>query len=155
MSNENSDRYLQFRISEELYAIPLSEVREVISVPEMTPIPKAPGYFSGIMNLRGQIVSIIDLRKKLGVEQCDENKEQAVVILDFSNCQIGMIVDAINQVLKIDKSLIREAPAGNEMSNAKYINGIFEYRNSLVLLMNISQALDLNDIEIINSSESA
>jgi purine-binding chemotaxis protein CheW len=93
--NGDVNRFIEFSLGGEDYAIPLLMVREVISVPDTTPIPKAPVHFLGIMNLRGQVISIVDLRKKLKVDS-RKDKEEAVIIVDIGSMNIGVVVDSIN-----------------------------------------------------------
>ena len=109
---EKSQRYLQFDLGNESYAIALLNVKEVIPVPETTPLPNAPTYYIGIMNLRGQIISIVDLRKRLKINK-KEDAEEAVIIVDFAGVSIGLVVDSINYVLNVATSEITEVPENN------------------------------------------
>ena len=102
-ANENdifqeNERYIEFSLGEEKFAIALLEVKEVISCPETTPIPRSPSHFVGVMNLRGQVISIVDLRKKLSIQSTSE-LEEAVIILELDGANIGVIVDSINKVI--------------------------------------------------------
>ena len=98
MSNGPGDRYLSFNLGVEEYAVPLLAVREVIAMPEYTPVPYTPPYFLGIMNLRGQVISIMDLRQKLGVKPLQQ-AETTVIICDLGGASIGVVVDSVNTVL--------------------------------------------------------
>src|SRR5689334_6329228 len=90
----NSDlRYLAFSLCKEQYAIPLLQVKEVIGLTDTTPVPYMPNYFKGIMNLRGQIISVIDLRLKFRMTNVETGKQTAVVILDLGPLSIGIVVD--------------------------------------------------------------
>ena len=106
----DSERYLEFDLGTEHYAIRLLQVKEVIPIPETTPIPKAPSYFLGIMNLRGHIISIVDLRKKLGVPSKENLEEEAVIIADVEGVKMGVIVDSINRVLPVSMKDVSEVP---------------------------------------------
>ena len=103
----NLDRFIEFSLGSEDYAIPLLMVREVISIPETTPIPKAPKHFIGLMNLRGQVISIVDLRNKLNIKPQESDEDSAVIIVDFNGMNIGIIVDSINKVLAFSKNEIQ------------------------------------------------
>ena len=96
------DRYLEFNLGVEKFAIPLLSVKEVIAVPETTNVPFTPEYYLGIMNLRGQVLSIIDLRKRMKVTPKENNSETAVIIVDLEYTHLGVIVDSINRVIAID-----------------------------------------------------
>src|SRR4051812_41249332 len=96
MNDQN--RFLSFSLGNEEYGVPLLAVKEVIAMPEITPIPYTPSYFLGIMNLRGQVISVMDLRQKLGVKP-SQSSETAVIICDLNSLSIGVVVDSINSVL--------------------------------------------------------
>src|SRR4051794_11838506 len=97
---DTSERYLTFLLGKEQYAIPLLQVKEAIEMSEPTPIPQTPSYFKGVINLRGQVISVLDLRSKLQLEKIENGPKTAIIILDLepSLC-LGVIVDRINSVL--------------------------------------------------------
>ena len=158
MSDEKQSsqgRFLEFTLGGEIYAIPLLLVREVISNPETTGIPQAPSYFEGIMNLRGQIISILDLRKKLKISPAEENKQEAVIILDFQEFRLGVIVDSINKVLKVEGSELKDVPLVQSKLSSEYISAVFERDEGLTIVIDIAKALDVSDIAIIKAKEAA
>lgn len=156
MSNEISKnlsgiRYLCFRLGDEGYAIPLLSVREVIAVPDTTKIPGTPNYFLGIMNLRGQVISVIDLRTKFQIKP-KEGSETAVIICDIAPLSIGVVVDSINYVFTPKPEEIAEKP---ELYNAKSgdaINGVYRNNQDLVLFLDIAKALNVNDLTILKQN---
>ena len=150
-----NDRYLEFDLGPEHYAVPLLHVKEVIPIPETTKIPRAPSYFLGVMNLRGHIISIIDLRAKLSIKPKTENLEEAVIIVDLKGVQIGIIVDSINKVLAVTKTDVSEVPEISAQVNAKYISGIHRQEKYLTVLLDLAGVLDINDIKIINEKNKA
>ena len=124
-TNAELSRFIEFSLGKEDYAIPLLMVREVISVPETTPIPKSPTHFLGIMNLRGQVISVVDLRKKLKVE-AKQDKEEAVIIVDIGGMNIGVVVDSINKVLAFSSDDVSEMPEVENQINTQYIFGVYK-----------------------------
>lgn len=147
-SKAELERFIEFSLGSEEYGIPLLMVREVISVPEVTPIPKSPAHFLGIMNLRGQVISIVDLRMKLKIE-AKKLREEAVIIVDIGGTNIGVVVDSINKVLAFSSEEINEMPAIEQQINAHYIFGIYKKENSLTVLIDIAKILDVKDKEAI------
>lgn len=147
-------RFIEFSLGKEDYAIPLLMVREVISVPETTPIPKSPVHFLGIMNLRGQVISVVDLRKKLKIE-AKQDKEEAVIIVDIGGMNIGVVVDSINKVLAFSSEEVSDMPEVENQLNTQYIYGVFKKENSLTVLLDIAKVLDLKDLEAINGAKRA
>ena len=97
----SGERYLCFSLGEETFAIPLLSVREVIAVPEITRVPQTPAHFMGIMNLRGQVISILDLRTKMGIK-VQKTSETPVIICDLSPLCVGVVVDSIQAVLNAE-----------------------------------------------------
>ena len=146
------NRFIEFSLGAENYAIPLLMVKEVISVPETTPIPKSPPHFVGIMNLRGQVISVVDLRKKLKIE-IRRDKEEAVIIVDIGGVDIGIVVDSINKVLAFVSDEVCEMPEVENQLNTQYILGVYKKENSLVVLLDIAKVLDLVDLNAIHSAK--
>lgn len=150
----NLNRYIEFSLGNEDYAIPLLMVREVISVPETTPIPKAPTHFLGIMNLRGQVISVVDLRKKMKVEP-SKNVEEAVIIVDIGGLNIGVVVDSINKVLAFSTEEVSEVPEVEQQVNANFIMGVYKKEKSLTILLDIARVLDLKDFDTLSAIKAA
>ena len=153
-TNAELSRFIEFSLGREDYAIPLLMVREVISVPETTPIPKSPNHFLGIMNLRGQVISVIDLRKKLKVE-AKQDKEEAVIIVDIGGLNIGVVVDSFNRVLAFSSEEVSEMPEVENQINTHYIYGVYKKEHSLTVLLDLAKVLDIKDIEAIRPTKKA
>lgn len=145
-------RFLEFSLGVEDYAIPLLSVREVISVPETTPIPKAPSHFLGIMNLRGQVISVVDLRTKLKIKKKEDNTEESVIIVDINGMNLGIVVDSINKVLAFSADEVNEVPEIESQVNAEYIEGVYRKEGSLTVLLNVAKVLDLKDLGAVKSA---
>lgn len=144
MSQDEINRFLNFTLGEEEFAIPLLSVKEVIAVPETTPIPHTPPHFLGIMNLRGQVISVIDLRKKFSMT-AKSNEETSVIILDLKSQFLGVVVDSVNSVLPIKNSEILEKPMIESSKSTEYITGVFRKNDHLVLLLDIFKTLSQED----------
>ncbi|NQZ00370.1 MAG: chemotaxis protein CheW [Bdellovibrionales bacterium] len=154
MSQElDANKYMEFSLGSEKYAVPLLRVREVISIPAVTPIPRAPAYFHGIMNLRGQIISVMDLRKKLGVQPGEDLSEESVIILSYAEFHLGIVVDSINRVLQAEDGEIKQVPVAKVATKAEYIDGVIERENELIIKLNVEKALSLEDLECIRNEQ--
>jgi purine-binding chemotaxis protein CheW len=145
-NQEGTERYLQFDLGQETYAAQLLSVKEVIPVPETTPLPNSPSHYVGIMNLRGQIISIIDLRKKLKITPKEEGIEEAVIIVEIDGVGIGVVVDSINKVLNINLASVSEVPEVSSQINAKYIEGVFQGEDKLTVLLDLKSVLNIDEI---------
>lgn len=150
--NTQGSRYLSFSLGNERFAIPLLSVKEVIAIPEVTPIPFTPAHFKGIMNLRGQVISIIDLRQKMNIKS-QPTAESAVVICDLSPLCLGVIVDSVDSVLSLEENEIKPRPDIESKQNVDYIIGVVEREKRLVLLLEIARALSVDDMRSIASQK--
>ncbi len=145
-------RYLQFSLGKEEYAIPLLRVREVIAPPEITPIPQTPPHFQGIMNLRGQVITVVDLRGKLGIKALN-GSETAVIIADLDGICVGVTVDAINSVICPGEDEIQPKPEISASKAGDYVSAVFRNQSRLVLLLDIAKVLNMEDRQSIASAQ--
>lgn len=150
----NSKRFLCFNLEKEEFAIPLISVREVIGVPDVTPVPQVPAYFLGIMNLRGQILSVMDLRTKLGVKS-SRSEETAVIILDLGEYQLGVMVDQVNSVVELTESDIAEKPPMDSSKISDMITGVFRKNEKLILMLDVVKSLSIEDRKSIQKEQKA
>jgi purine-binding chemotaxis protein CheW len=144
--------YLKFSLHDEHFALPLLMVKEVIALPEVTSIPNTPKYFLGIMNLRGQIISIVDLRTKLNI-QSQFNAETTVVICEMKPYCVGIVVDSVDNVLSLTNAEIKEKPKIESAGPTDYITGVVNKDNQLILIVDMIKALDMSDRELIANAE--
>lgn len=145
-------RYLSFSLGTEDYAIPLLRVKEVVAMPEVTPVPQTPTHFLGIMNLRGQVLSIIDLRLKFRMKKAEIQEETAVIILDLDTVVLGVVVDSVDSVLSLAPEEISSTPDIESTRKVDYISGVAKRENKLVLLLDIAKALDMQDLVAIKQT---
>jgi len=144
---DEKDKFLQFDLGAEAYAIALLEVKEVIPVPDTTSLPNSPSFYSGIMNLRGQIISILDLRKKMNIKPKEVGLEEAVIIVEIDKIAIGLIVDSINKVLNLQTLEIAEVPEVRTQVNSKFIDGVYKGDGNLTLILNLEELLNIKEIK--------
>lgn len=126
----DTKRFLEFNLGGESYAVELLKVKEVITPPEMTPIPKAPAYVCGLMNLRGLVLTVIDLRKKLGIVPDKDSSQNGVIIFDLGERLVGVMVDSIQKVLNIHQEQIKDVP-DSEGPGAAYFLGVLQQEEKL------------------------
>jgi purine-binding chemotaxis protein CheW len=134
-------RYLEFILGNESYAVELLKVKEVITLPELTPIPKAPAHVCGLMNLRGLVLTVVDLRKKLGIPSHENQSQSAVIIFDLGERLVGAVVDSIQKVLNISLENTKPVPdEGND--KGVHLLGILQQDSKLTLWIDPSMLLD-------------
>lgn len=133
--------FVEFSMGDENYAIPISKTKEMISVPKTTIIPNLPKYVIGIVNLRGVIIPIIDLRVKFGITPV-KNKGESVIILDINGSYVGIIVDSINKVISVSYSELGEVQNIESQMSAKFLDGIYMKENEkMTIILNIVRVL--------------
>jgi len=153
-SQEEVQRFLSFSLCNEEYAVPLLKVREVIALPDITSVPHTPAHFKGIMNLRGQIISVIDLRLKFKMAKADTTQETAVIILDIAAASLGVVVDSIDSVLAVETSNISDTPDIESVITSDYITGVTRKDKKLVLLLDIERTLSVEDMSTMRHQQS-
>jgi len=137
-------RYLCFDLGNREFAIPLLSAKEVIGIPEITAVPQTPTHFLGIMNLRGNVISVMDFRLKLGIKP-SASEENTVIILDLGDYNLGVVVDRVNSVQTVEKDKISDPPMVESNKNSDYITGVFRKDERLILMLDISKALSVED----------
>src|ERR1700690_4521 len=100
-----------FKVGRETYGVPIKSLHEIVRVPEITAVPDAPEYMEGVMNLRGKIVSVIDLRKRLGEKTVDTSRRNRILVVEQNGRLAGLIVDSASEVLKIGEAEVEPPPA--------------------------------------------
>ncbi|MDD3174120.1 MAG: chemotaxis protein CheW [Herbinix sp.] len=144
------DRYLTFVLGNECYGIEIKYVTEIIGIQAITEIPELPEYVRGIINLRGKIIPVIDVRIRFKKEVKDYNDRTCVIVVDIKDLSIGLIVDSVAEVLTIPEQDIVDPPQMNKGINNKYINKIGKVGNSVNLLLDCEKLLTDNDMELLS-----
>ena len=130
-----------FRIGNETFGVRIGSVREIVRVPEITAVPSAPETVEGVINLRGKIIPVMDLRKRFGQSEIQPNKKNRILVVELENKLVGLIVNAASEVLKIAPSEI-EAP-GNLFAEGEssYVTGVGKLKGRLIILLDIAKLL--------------
>ncbi|HWW17897.1 MAG TPA: chemotaxis protein CheW [Candidatus Saccharimonadales bacterium] len=130
-----------FRIGNETFGVRIGSVREIVRVPEITAVPSAPETVEGVINLRGKIIPVMDLRKRFGQSDIQPDKKNRILVVELNNKLVGLIVNAASEVLKIAPSEI-EAP-GNLFAEGEsgYVTGVGKLKGRLIILLDIAKLL--------------
>jgi purine-binding chemotaxis protein CheW len=125
-----------FNLGTEEYAIDISYAKEIIRVPKLAKIPNVPYFIEGIFNLRGTVITVIDLKKRFEIEETEDNVDRRLLILDFNEMKVGIIVDDISEVMRVEDLEVQNL--GNEIVNISKnsIDGITIINDRLILLLN-------------------
>lgn len=130
-----------FRIGNETYGVRIGSVREIVRVPEITSVPSAPDTLEGVINLRGKIVSVMDLRKRFGEKQASLRKQNRILVVEHGGRLAGLIVDAASEVLKIPADAVEPPPAVFQEGGLNCVTGLGKVGGRLVVLLDMSKLL--------------
>jgi purine-binding chemotaxis protein CheW len=135
-----------FRIGRETFGLPISIVREIIRVPDITAVPDAPEYVEGVINLRGRIIPVVDLRKRFGERLIEADKKNRVVVVDLEKRAIGLIVNSASEVLRIPPSEIEHPGNVFPEGELNFITGVGKLNGRLVILLDLNRMLQRGEL---------
>jgi purine-binding chemotaxis protein CheW len=135
-----------FRIGRETFGLPIALVREIVRVPEITAVPNAPDYIEGVVNLRGRIIPVVDLRKRFGQKQIESNKKNRVVVVELEGRLLGLIVNSASEVMKIPPADIEAPHNVFQEGELNYITGVGKLKGRLVILLDLTRVLQKGEL---------
>ena len=131
-----------FKVGRETYGVPITSLHEIVRVPEITAVPDAPDYIEGVINLRGKIVSVIDLRKRFGEPDTVPNRRNRILVVEHGGRLSGLIVDAASEVIKIPAVDVEPSPTALRDGGLNCVTGLGKYHGRLIVLLDMSKLLD-------------
>ncbi|MCK4574076.1 MAG: purine-binding chemotaxis protein CheW [candidate division Zixibacteria bacterium] len=138
-NNEEQIQLVSFNLGQEEFGIDILKVQEINRMVEITKVPQAPSYVEGVINLRGKVIPVIDLRRKFSLEAGEYDKNTRIVVVDVSGHVIGMVVDAVSEVLRIPRSTIEPPPEIVTSLDSEYIRGVVKLEEKLLIFLDISK----------------
>ncbi|MDP6545686.1 MAG: chemotaxis protein CheW [Phycisphaerae bacterium] len=139
-------KYLTFALAEEEYGLEILKVREIISMSEITSVPKTPEFVKGVINLRGKVIPVIDLRLKFAMEEVPYTDETCIIVVDVSGIEMGIIVDHVSEVLDIVGGDIEDAPEFGASVDIDFILGMGKAEGRVTILLDISRVISTGDV---------
>lgn len=144
-------QWVTFRLDEEVYGINVMQVQEVLRVSEIAPVPGAPGYVMGIINLRGNVVTVIDARKRFNLVQKEPDDSSRIVIVEVDSQVIGILVDSVAEVVNIRASEIETAPnLGEDHDSSRYIQGVYSEDDQILILVDMNKLLTEQELDAVS-----
>lgn len=140
----NDDSIIQwvtFHLENEKYGIKVMQVQEVLRMTEIAPVPGAPHYVLGIINLRGNVVTVVDTRRRFGLPDAEADDETRIVIIEADNNVVGILVDSVAEVVDLKASEIETAPNVGNDESSKYIQGVSSRDDELLILVDVNKLL--------------
>ena len=137
-----------FQVGRETYGVPITSLHEIVRVPEITAVPDAPDYLEGVINLRGKIVSVMDLRKRFGEGQALLKKQNRILVVEHGGRLAGLIVDSASEVLKIPSDAVEPPPAVFQEGGLNCVTGLGKLGGRLVVLLDMSKLLSPGSLQM-------
>jgi purine-binding chemotaxis protein CheW len=146
--NQNGNKNLQvvgFKIGKEFFGVDIASVQEIVRVPEITQIPETPPFVEGVINLRGRIIPVIDLRKRLRLGNTERSRASRVLITEEDKRTVGLIVDSASEVLRLPSDSIEPPPEMITGVGVEYITGVGRLDDQIIILLDLTKILDVNE----------
>src|SRR5439155_8922603 len=131
-----------FQIGRETYGVPITSLHEIVRVPEITAVPDAPDYMEGVINLRGKIVSVIDLRKRFGASKVTAARRNRILVIEYKGKLAGLIVDSASEVLKIPATDVEDSLPSFQEGGLNCVTGLGKWKGRLIILLDMAKLLD-------------
>ncbi len=136
-----------FNIGKELYGVGIEAVHEIVKVPDITEVPDAPAFLQGVINLRGKIVPVVDLRTRMNLDSKEKTKSSRVLITENDGRLIGLLVDAVSEVLKLHPDAVEAPPEMVASVGVEYITGVAKMGENLIILLNLGKVFSVEDMK--------
>ncbi len=147
--SDHEGKFLTFVLGNEEYGIEILKVREIIGIMEITPVPQTPDYMKGVINLRGKVIPVIDLRLNFSMPEVEHTKETCIIVAEVGTAQVGIIVDSVSEVTDIKGEDIEEAPNFGQEIDTRFIMGLGKTKKKIIILLDIEKVLTTEELKLV------
>lgn len=140
------DMYLTFELGDEIYGIGIKYVTEIVGIQNITEVPDMPNFVKGVVNLRGQVIPVVDVRLRFHMEEREYDERTCIVVVNIDDVQLGLVVDTVNEVMTISSSSISPPPKVAAANSAQYIKGMGKIGDSVKILLDGQKLLFENEV---------
>lgn len=140
-----------FSIDEEEFGVNILKVQEIIRIMEITRVPRSPEFVEGVINLRGRVIPIVDLRRRFGLAAIAHDKDTRIIVIELNSLVVGFIVDAVSEVLRIPADTVEPTPPVAAGVDSEYISGVGKLQDRLLILLDLDKLLTAEDLHRLNS----
>jgi purine-binding chemotaxis protein CheW len=152
-------QYLTFTLGSETYALEVGHVREVLEMTSITPLPRTPQYMRGVINVRGSVVPVVDLRLKLGMTRTENTIDTCIVVLeigtDGGSMTVGTLVDAVQEVVDFDSAKVEPPPRLGTAVRTEFLRGIGKREERFVMILEIGRIFEAEELDTLSAAEAA
>jgi len=146
-TKQRAGKYLTFMLAEEEYGLEILKVREIIKMMEITSVPRTPEFVKGVVNLRGKVIPVVDLRLKFGMPLAETTEETCIIVVDVGGIEMGTIIDQVNEVLDITEDEIDDAPSFGTDVDTEFILGMGKTGDRVSILLDIGKVLAAEELD--------
>lgn len=146
---------VSFTVGKELFAVDILSVQEINRMLALTKVPQSPEGIEGVINLRGRIIPVLDLRNQFGIETQELDDNTRIIVVEVQGNTVGFIVDSVHEVLRIDQSIIEATPQMNTSINASYVAGVAKLEDDLLILLNLDNLLSPDALNKLSNMQQA
>jgi len=155
LEDEGTDRYLTFRLHDESYGINIAAVTEIIGLQKITPIPEVPAFIRGVINLRGKIIPIMDVRLRFNLPERPYNDRTCIIVVGVQDVAVGLAIDEVQEVVRIDPAQIDPAPTFVDNSQHQFINGLGKQGDDVKVLLDVERLIRKDDLQTLEKVQQA
>ena len=148
-------KYLTFMLGEESYGLEILKVREIIKLMDVTAVPKTPYFVKGVVNLRGKVIAVIDLRLKFSMDEAEHTDQTCIIVVDVGGVEMGIIVDQVSEVLDIAAKQIEPPPSFGTEVDTQFILGMGKVGERVTILLDITRVLPKEEVQGLESISTA
>lgn len=152
-----TSQYLSFKLDEEIYAMDINHVREVLDFTQMTKVPRMPDFMRGVINLRGGVVPVVDLRVKFGMEEAQASVDTCIIIIEVSldgeETILGIMVDSVQEVMSLEPDQIEPAPRIGTRLKTEFIKGMGKKDNEFIIILESKKVFSAEELAVVQVSE--
>jgi purine-binding chemotaxis protein CheW len=146
-ANEMIYQLVSFVVENEEFGVDILKVQEIIRTVEITRVPKSPDFVEGVINLRGKIVPVIDLRRRFGIDKKAHDNETRIIVVELPDKVVGFLVDKVKEVIRVEKSIIEAPPELTTNVDTNYITGVAKLQDRLLILLDLDRVLSNEEQE--------
>ena len=143
---QKGGKYLTFGLAEETYGLEILKVREIMGLMDITAVPRTPDFVKGVINLRGKVIPVVDLRLKFGMAEAEHTEETCIIVVNVGTVEMGILVDKVSEVLNILGDEIEDTPSFGVSVNTDFILGMGKAHGKVTILLDIAKVLTQEDV---------
>lgn len=142
-----------FKIGKEEFSVDILKVQEIIRTMEITRVPRSPEFVEGVINLRGKVIPVIDLRKRFGLSKIEHDHDTRIIVVESTGKTVGMVVDSVSEVLRLNASTVEPPPEIVGGVDSEYIDGVGKLEDRLIILLNLDKVLSPKETQVLSAFE--